>query len=318
MKSAAPNERVRLVFISHAHEDETLAGCLASFLCAAVDGLSRDNVFLSSEAGHGVAPGESIRTAVLREAANAPVMIVVLTGSSLLNPWVWLEAGCRMGDGRQGAPLFVAPTIENLSQTPVADLMTLALDDNGQLHDLLKPIAKGLERRLVDFNSYKTAMDELTNCARAAESPRAVEGAKSSFERNKLGQVNRWIVAVLPIAMLVGVIGLSMLVYGLIQVGEADKLQDASISNSSDAFVTSASEYLRLQGQVVAGEACPAGLIASKGCHPALRRLPPVACGSTPVRSGSQRTDGGTSSTRARCATNASGRWTWDAARGFA
>src|ERR1700751_2043367 len=97
------------VFISHAHGDQVLGQKIVTFLSSAL-GLKPSEFFCSSQEGRGVTPAARIRDEVMKKLAEAPALIVVLTPKSAVSPWVWLEAGSRLGAADKQNPLFVVPS----------------------------------------------------------------------------------------------------------------------------------------------------------------------------------------------------------------
>ena len=100
--------RRRLVFVSHAHGDEALVRSVVTLLRDGLD-LKPDEFFVSSQGGRGVAPSANIREQVLNELARTPALVVVVTPKSAGRPWVWLEAGNRLGRPDRKNPIFVVP-----------------------------------------------------------------------------------------------------------------------------------------------------------------------------------------------------------------
>src|SRR5262245_55241194 len=124
------------VFISHAHQDQALGQKIVALLSSAI-GLKPSEFFCSSQDGRGVAPATRIRDEVLKELATSRALIVVLTPHAAVSPWVWLEAGSRLGAVDKQNPLFVVPSerFQSLLR-PVADLRYLCLDHEGDVLEL--------------------------------------------------------------------------------------------------------------------------------------------------------------------------------------
>jgi hypothetical protein len=160
-----------LVFISHAHGDEALARSLVNFLRDALK-LEQADFFVSSQGGRGVAPAASIRDEILKTLQDAPSLVVLVTPKSAGSPWVWLEAGHRLGRPDRSNPLFLVPSkrFVNLLQ-PVADLRSLCLDDDDDLFELLKAVGASLGKPPQDVLDYKEALRQLAVSAAAAYSP---------------------------------------------------------------------------------------------------------------------------------------------------
>lgn len=193
-----------LVFISHAHEDERLAARLSDLLRNALT-LPADALFLSSQAGRGVASGTSVREEILKQIATAAALIVVVTPNSSRSPWVWLEVGCRLGSAKVSRPLFVVRSEEDLSLLqPVAALRTVRLDDEGQVQELVKAVSSSLERPTPEYLDYSRVVRDLTEFARKYSPAGAgSSGLPPSIRDRSAGRSNhRWLVASAVVALL--------------------------------------------------------------------------------------------------------------------
>jgi hypothetical protein len=160
-----------LVFISHAHGDEALARRIVTFLRDALS-LESDDFFVSSQAGRGVAPAASIREEILKKLSAAPTLIVLVTPKSAGSPWVWLEAGNRLGSPDKSNPLFAVPSERFLRLLqPVADLRGVCLDNDGDLHELVKAVGHSVGRPPQSGLAYSSALRDLTRAAKSEYSP---------------------------------------------------------------------------------------------------------------------------------------------------
>jgi hypothetical protein len=243
-----------LVFISHAHDDERLAERLSALLCNALT-LPRNEFFLSSQAGRGVAPGTSVREEILKQIATAPALIVVVTPNSARSPWVWLEVGCRLGSAQASRPLFVVRSEEDLSLLqPVADLRAVRLDDEGQLQELVKAVSASLSLPAAEYLDYRPVAKELAEFARAYSPVDAGSGLPSSIPGRHAGpSTHRWLLASAVIALLSAV----AFVYSWQSLNEASRRDEAAIANRNEVLVASISEYLRLNGELVTRDGTP-------------------------------------------------------------
>lgn len=160
-----------LVFISHAHGDEALVRAVVALLRDGLD-LDPEDFFVSSQGGRGVAPASSIREEILKTIAAAPALIVLVTPASAASPWVWLEAGNRLGSSGKSHPIFVVPSERFVPLLkPVADLRSLCLDDEEDLHELVGAVGDVLGRRAEHVLSYNAALDAVVRTAQTAYSP---------------------------------------------------------------------------------------------------------------------------------------------------
>ena len=157
-----------LVFLSHAHGDEALVRAVVSLLRDGLD-LKPDDFFVSSQGGRGVAPAASIRDEVLKELAGTPSLVVVVTPKSAGSPWVWLEAGHRLGRPDASNPLFAVPSERFLPLVqPVSDLRCIRLDHEEDLHEFVKAVGQSLGRSPQDVLDYNNAMRGLVAAATTA------------------------------------------------------------------------------------------------------------------------------------------------------
>lgn len=240
-----------LVFISHAHSDESVARKVAGLLGDAL-GLSPADFFLSSQEGHGVAPAASIRASIVNELRNVPALVVVLTPKAAASAWVWLEAGNRLGCPDKTSPIFIVPAARFVPLlAPVADLRCLQLDNAGELHELVHAVGKNLGRKPLDFLDYKSALDELIQCSAQAYSLSAEKRARavSWLKRHALG-----------LALLAA--GAGMLGYGswLARVASsqnptgASEREAATLQQFNDTLASTAAKYLVLKGRVTSSQ----------------------------------------------------------------
>jgi TIR domain len=235
-----------LVFISHAHRDEALVRRLTAFICDAL-GLAPADFFVSSQDGRTVAPAAHIRDSILAELASARSLIVVVTPNSAARPWVWLEAGNRLGRSDRANPLFVVPTARHVSLlAPVADLRGVQLDDAGQLHELVKAIGQQLERPVRDLLDYKPSLEELSRTVATLYSPwRERVVASGAWVRRQ------WL------AVLCLVLGAALTLYGARQVADARREAQLTERETTDALntevVRTAARFMILKGAVLSG-----------------------------------------------------------------
>ncbi len=231
------------VFISHAHGDQVLGQKIVAFLSSAL-GLKPSEFFCSSQDGRGVAPAARIRDEVMKELAAARALIVVLTPKSAGSPWVWLEAGSRLGAVDKQNPLFVVPSerFQSLLR-PVADLRYLRLDEEGDLHELVKAVAARVETPPGDFLTYKPELAELVDTTRRLY----------SVSRERLGRTGAWIKH--NAAMLVLILALGGIAWA--SSAKADGIENAESECSAivnEQTANTADRYLVLKGRVLSGD----------------------------------------------------------------
>jgi hypothetical protein len=240
-----------LVFISHAHSDESVARKVAELLGDAL-GLSPADFFLSSQEGHGVAPAASIRATIVNELRTVPALVVLLTPRAAASPWVWLESGNRLGSADKSSPIFIVPSARYVPLlAPVADLRCLQLDNDGELHELVHAVGKNLGRPPVDFLNYKSALDELIQRSAQDFSLAAEKRARAAswLKRHALG-------------LTLMAAGLGMLGYGswLARVAPsqdatgASARESAALQHFNDTLASTASRFLVLKGRVTSSQ----------------------------------------------------------------
>jgi hypothetical protein len=234
-----------VVFISHAHRDELLAQKLATALAAAFD-LSRSDFFLSSEEGHGVAPAASILESVVTEIRGASALVVLLTPTAARSPWVWLEAGSRLGSARASAPVFVVPSERFIHLLePMPDTRCLMLDKDGEVLELVQAVGRSLDKAPLDVLPYKPAVDDLVLSSRKLYSAAAERRARavSWFKSHALG-------------LLFAAAVLGALAYGWPIRWERtlpSRRETATLRQLNDAVATTAAAFLLLKGRVTSG-----------------------------------------------------------------
>lgn len=240
-----------MVFISHAHADELLAHKISALLGDAV-GLSPGDFFLSSQEGHGVAPAMSIRGAIMQELRSVPTLVVLLTPRSAASPWVWLEAGNRLGCADASPPIFTVPSARHMPLlAPVADMRALQLDNDGELHELVQAVAQSLGRPAHDFLTYKAALEDVLLTARHGYSEATERAARLAgwLTRHAAG-------------LLLAVVGVSALMAALwAGRGDVRPPQDPAVTlvTLNEALAANAARYLVLKGRVTTGQAAVHG-----------------------------------------------------------
>lgn len=236
-----------LVFISHAHRDEVLARKVTVLLGDAL-GLHPSDFFLSSEAGRGVAPSAGIRASIASELRSVPMLVVLLTPKAAASPWVWIEAGERLGCADKAPPIFVIPSARAVSLlAPVADMRCLRMDDDGELHELVRAVGAGLKLAVHDVLSYKPALEDAMQCSAQLYS--------ESVERRQ--RVMSWFRAQ-AVALLLMTAGIGTLVYGGWRLASAPVVSapgnDAnSLLDLNEILAKNAARFLVLKGRVVSG-----------------------------------------------------------------
>ncbi len=157
------------VFISHAHGDEELVGKITTLLRKGLKLHEPDDIFVSSQGGRGVAPAANIRGEILKQLSSTASLVVVVTPRSAASPWVWLEAGNRLGCADKSNPVFVVPSQRYLPLVqPVGDLRCVRLDHEDDLHELIKVVGENVGRPAqpaLDYSADLRGVAEYTQSA---------------------------------------------------------------------------------------------------------------------------------------------------------
>jgi TIR domain-containing protein len=240
--SRSSERAVAKVFISHAHGDKVLAAKVVELLASAL-ALKPADFFCSSQEGRGVAPAAPIREEALRNLTAAPVLIVLLTPKSAESRWVWLEAGGRLASTDRQNPIFVVPSERHkpLLQ-PVADLRCLQLDNEGELHELVKEVAQRLDTKPAEILDYHAQLKDLADTTRRTYSP----------FRERSARAGAWLKTNAALVLLT-----IMLAGGTMAYGAYNEVALNAEGNCVDALnegvVNAAARYLTLKGRVVSG-----------------------------------------------------------------
>jgi hypothetical protein len=270
------------VFISHAHGDEHLARALATLLANALS-LTPGDFFLSSQEGRGVAPAAGIRAEILRELSSVPALVVLLTPKAAASPWVWLEAGNRLGHPDRPNPLFVVPSARHVPLLqPVSDLRCLRLDNDGELHELVQAAGSRLGKTPVNVLIYRDAIADLVSAA----------GRDYSIARERRDRAVAWLKSHAA-ALAIAALGFGTLAYGATLASRSagdPRGTDASVDLNS-LVVSIVAEYMIFKGTVASstGPVHAAAVMVSREGE--VRR--PEDCALPTCTFATTRTDGG-------------------------
>ena len=140
----------------------------------------------------------------MSELRSVSSLVVLITPKAAASPWVWLEAGNRLGCADKPSPIFIVPSARFVPLlAPVADMRCLQLDNDGELHELVQAVGRSLDRPALDFLNYKPALDDLLQSSSQAYSLAGEKRTRtmSWLKRHAAGLV-------------FAIAGLAMLVYG--------------------------------------------------------------------------------------------------------
>lgn len=231
-----------LVFISHAHGDEALARRVISLLR---DGLrlNPDDFFVSSQGGRGVAPAARIRDEILKALSAATALVVLVTPRSAGSPWVWIEAGNRLGRPDQSNPFFVVPSERFVARLlePVADLRCICLDRQDDLHELVRAVGATLGRPAQDVFAYTTALGELVRASQSAYSPRG----------ERAGKARAWLTANAAALLMAGVAVIAAALYISARLTEARRAVETARQEHAEQLTRTRTEYIEAMNEEV-------------------------------------------------------------------
>jgi len=252
-----------LVFISHAHGDEALVRRVLALLRDGLE-LNPDDFFVSSQGGRGVAPAARIRDEILTRLSAARALVVLVTPRSAGSPWVWIEAGNRLGRPDQSNPFFVVPSERFVARLlePVADLRCICLDRQDDLHELVRAVGETLGRPVQDVFAYNTALAELVRASQTAYSPFG----------ERVGHARAWLKANAAAVLVAGLAVVAVALYNGMQLAEARRTAEAAqqqlatlngeltktrtdyIEAMNEEVSRTASRYLILKGVVMSAQ----------------------------------------------------------------
>lgn len=157
-----------LVLISHSSKDVELATALIDLLKAGI-GLLADQIRCTSVDGYRLPVGVNTEKQLRDEVNATPVVIGLMTPSSLSSSYVMFELGARWGAGFFVAPLTAGIEAGKLSG-PLSLINALSANSEAQLHQLLADIGKQLGLHPQSAASYlrnltavKTLADAIAN-----------------------------------------------------------------------------------------------------------------------------------------------------------
>lgn len=237
-----------LVFVSHAHGDEVLVRKVVALLRDGLN-LGADDFFVSSQGGRGVAPAAKIRDEILKELPRAASHVVLVTPKSVGSPWVWLEAGDRLGSADKSNPIFAVPAERLLALVqPVADLRCLRLDNEEDALELVKAVGENLGRQPQNVLNYSAALRDLNAAVQSAFSPMA----------ERRDRAVAWIKAQASALLLAAVALAGIVVWYRSQVEELNRKLDEVQASANEAvneeISRTAARYLILRGVVESGQ----------------------------------------------------------------
>lgn len=114
------------IFVSHIHEEETVANALLDFIKQALG--TSTAVFLSSDSWQ-VFAGEVWLDRIKEELGSSKDVILLLSAESVRRPWVNFEAGAAWLTGKVLIPVCFAGITKGSLPKPYSNIQALDLED---------------------------------------------------------------------------------------------------------------------------------------------------------------------------------------------
>lgn len=138
------------VFISHITEEKEAAHRLKSFL---LEALGEDlRVFVSSDY-RSIKGGRVWYSEIIESLTSAPVVLALLSETSVGRRWINFEAGVGIGSGSMVIPLVAGGFPKSKVGLPLSQLQVRSLDDGQDVEAMLGDIAERLSRRIADVDA---------------------------------------------------------------------------------------------------------------------------------------------------------------------
>ena len=182
------------LFISHASADADLAQDLADFLRVALR-LDFEEVRCTSASGYKLPGGAHTETQLKREVHEAGAVVGLLSRASLDSLYVAFELGARWGAGRPLVPLFAPGFDVGDLRGPLAATNGLRADDAADLHQLVRDLARTLDREAESPSAYQRLLDSVLAHSETAEQgavpDRASKGSPAAKAEGDFGDAER-------------------------------------------------------------------------------------------------------------------------------
>ena len=151
------------IFISHSHEDATLAGAFANCLEHVFDLESKD-ILCTSVPKNSFPNGTKISAAIKEALSEAEVLIGLVTPDSLVSSYVMFELGAAWWDEKSVLTL-VHPKVALTCLGPLQELNLGVVRDQSQIHDKLHDLFQQTKKGL----GIRRQLPELAREIRALE-----------------------------------------------------------------------------------------------------------------------------------------------------
>lgn len=146
------------LFLSHSHADRALAQDVADFLRVALR-LGFEEIRCTSAKGYKLPGGAHTETQLRREVHEAGVVVGLLSRASLDSLYVAFELGARWGAERPLVPLFAPGFDASELEGPLSATNGLRADDPADLHQLVRDLARMLDRTPESPSAYQRNLD---------------------------------------------------------------------------------------------------------------------------------------------------------------
>ena len=168
------------IFISHNSEDKDIVELLIDLLKDALS-LNIENILATSVPGHGFPAGVSIEDHVIKNTAEAKVMIALLTPNSLASTWVLIEIGARLATRKPIFPLLAKGTTVDDVKEPLQSRTMLDSSSENDLHKLVGDLAEILNRKLRSGEKYRRHVSKIVDLRKGGLDYSRLEGTYDHY-----------------------------------------------------------------------------------------------------------------------------------------
>jgi hypothetical protein len=156
------------VFISHSHQDASLAAQLVDLLRSALN-LRAERVRCTSVDGYRLAAGSDSDEQLREEALDSLVFIGILSPFSMASAYVLFELGARWGTKKPIIPLLAPGMGPQALRGPLVGLNAISCDSAAQLHQLVSEVSQTLGIAADGAAVYQRHVDAIVYSARPTQ-----------------------------------------------------------------------------------------------------------------------------------------------------
>jgi len=149
-----------LVFISHASQDAKLASLIATLFRTAFR-LGAAEIRCTSVDGYRLPAGAETDDQLRKEIVEAPVVVGILSASSMASTYVLFELGARWGRKAFLAPILAPGTTARDLAAPISNLNALYAGNPNQLQQLIAEVSLELGVQAECLRDYQSQIDEI-------------------------------------------------------------------------------------------------------------------------------------------------------------